>query len=100
MALLDDVKVALRVSASAFDDEIVDLIEASQEDLVLAGVLQSIMDAFIANPDSDKTIKRAVTTYAKAYFGWNNPDAEYFKDAYDMQKTRITLVDAYIKEVV
>jgi len=101
MSLLSDIKVVLRISdaTTAFDTEISDLIEYAQEDLIVAGVLQSIMTLFIATPDTYPLIKRAVTTYVKAEFGWNNPNIDDFRDSYKMQKTRLTLVDAYITEV-
>jgi hypothetical protein len=101
MSLLSDIKVVLRVSDSttAFDTEINDLIAYAQEDLVTAGVLQSIMTLFIATPDAYPLIKRAVITYNKAEFGWNNPNIDDFKDSYKMQKMRLTLVDSYITEV-
>jgi len=102
MSLLTDVKDVLRISTSVanFDTEINDLIDYAQDDLVVAGVLQSKIDAFVANPDSDKIIKSAVKTYVKANFGWNNPDKEDFQNSYDMQKMRMTLTQQYTVEVV
>lgn len=95
MALLDDIKTVLRISPTntAFDSEIEDLIDAAQADLGLSGV-----DPAKVTPDSDALIKRAVTTYVKANFGWDNPDAERLQKAYDMLKAHLTLSIDYLPE--
>lgn len=89
MALLDDAKLALRISSSAFDAEIADLIAAAQQDLILSGV----------DPEKaleiDPLIKRAVITYVKANFGFDNPDADRLQRAYDMLKMHLTLSTEY-----
>lgn len=90
MAMLDDVKVALRVSHTALDGEITDLIAAARQDLVLSGVLPAK-----ANNDSDALIKRAIVTYAKAHFGLDNPDYERLLSAYLQLKTHLTLAGDY-----
>ena len=90
MALLDDVKTALRISDDEFDGEVMDLIDAARNDLIISGV-----SAKKANDDLDPLIKRAVTTYAKAHFGWNNPDAERLTDAYVMLKQHLSLCSEY-----
>ncbi|CAM3876428.1 head-tail connector protein [Cohnella lubricantis] len=91
MALLDDVKLALRISSSAFDSEVTDLIDASRADLKLSGVLAVKADA----EAPDALIKRAVVTYAKANFGFDNPDADRLRDAYNMLKAHLTLSQEY-----
>lgn len=83
MALIDDVKVALRISNTAFDGEINDLILAAKSDLALSGILKV--------DDTDALIKRAILTYCKANFGWNNPDAEKLQKSYDMLKAHLSL---------
>lgn len=95
---LSDVKTVLRISSTAFDTEITQLIEDSQEDLRIAGVLDSKITAFELTPNNDKLLRRAIITYCKAEFGWDNPDRLDFRDAYQMQKLRMTLVDNYIRE--
>ena len=44
MAVLDDVKLALRVTTNAFDSELLDLIVAAQNDLGVAGVTETATD--------------------------------------------------------
>lgn len=58
--MLEKVKMALRLTTSAFDDELADLIEAAQLDLGIAGVIL---------PETETAIvTRAVVTYCKANF--------------------------------
>jgi len=90
MALLDDIKLTLRISNTAFDGEINDLISAAQSDLKLSGVLESKV-----NDDTDPLIKRAIIVYVKANFGWNNPDAERLQHSYNMLKIHLALSQEY-----
>ena len=91
MALLDDVKLALRISpdTTAYDGEVQDLIEAAKADLRLSGVDPAKLD------ELDPLIKRAIVTYCKAHFGFDNPDAERLQRAYDMLKAHLTLSQDY-----
>ncbi|EPR12494.1 head-tail connector protein [Ruminiclostridium papyrosolvens] len=86
MALIDDVKLSLRIKTDAFDDEINPLIEACKIDLKLAGV--NVIE------ETDPLIKRAVILYAKANFGYSE-DSEKYKIAYDMQKNSLALSQKY-----
>lgn len=90
MALIDDVKLALRITNSAFDTEVQDLINAARQDLILSGVSLEK-----ANDDTDPFIKRAIVVYCKANFGYDNPDAERFQRSYEMLKTHLTLSAEY-----
>lgn len=81
MALLDEVKVALRVTSDAFDTEIQGLIEAAKRDLNRVGVDEALTD-------SDPLAKMAVVLFAKSRFGYDNSEASRFEDAY-----RQTVVD-------
>ena len=93
MALIDDVKLALRITNSTFDREVEDLINAARRDLVLSGVLQTK-----ANDENDPLIKRAITVYCKAHFGYDNPEAERFEESYNMLKAHLTLSAEYTEE--
>lgn len=95
MALLDDVKLALRVSSSAFDAEIKDLIEAAKADLKLSGVAEAK-----AEDENDPLIKRAIIVYCKAHFGYDNSEAERFHWSYDMLKAHLTLSQEYTQPPV
>ena len=93
MAILDDVKVALRIAATntAFDGEVDDLIDAAKNDLKLAGITEV--------NDTDALIKRAINTYCKAHYGYDNPDAERFLQSYLMLKMHSTLSTEYTEAV-
>lgn len=95
MPILDDVKTALRISNTAYDSEINDLVAAARADLKLSGILESKV-----NDDTDPLIKRAITVYVKANFGWNNPDSEKLRQSYDMLKAHLVLSQEYTKEAV
>ena len=68
MALLDDVKTALRVTATAYDSEISSLINAAE---------------------LDDICKRAIITYCRVNFG-SPADYERVKAAYDEQKAQLS----------
>ncbi len=89
MAILDDVKAALRITTTdtGIIGEITDLINAAKADLGLSGVL--VVD------DTETLIKRAIITYAKANFGYDNPDAERLQRSYDLLKSHLTLSTDY-----
>jgi hypothetical protein len=87
MALLDDVKLALRISNTSYNSEITDLIEAAKLDLILSGVV---------NDDyTDSLLKRAIVIYCKANFGMSNPDSEKFQKSYDLLKSHLSLAADY-----
>lgn len=91
VALFDDVKTSLRISGNDLDSEIQDLIEAAKTDLNISGVKNLI--------ETDPLIKRAITVYCKANFGWDNPESEKLQLSYDMLKSHLSLCADYNTEV-
>ncbi len=85
--MLNSVKLSLRISNSFFDNEILDLIEAAKLDLGIAGVENL--------ETQDSLIKRAITIYVKAHFGWDNPDAERLERSYVLLKQHLALSGEY-----
>ena len=95
MSLLDDVKVALRVGHDATDSEVEDLIAAAVFDMANKGVSTAWLgtDPFDPSFDVDDIdesklpvmAKRAIVTYAKANYGYDNDDAERLMESYDSQ---------------
>ena len=91
--LLDDVKVALRVGHDATDSEVYDLIGAALFDMANKGVsvawlgtdpLDTSFSAFDIDEDALPVMaKRAIVTYAKAHYGYDNDDAERLSESYD-----------------
>ena len=93
MSLLDDVKVTLRVGHDATDSEVMDLIAAAVFDMANKGVSTKWLGTDPMDPsfcvsdiDADALpvmAKRAIVTYAKANYGYDNDDAELFMKSYD-----------------
>lgn len=93
VSLLDDVKVALRVGHDATDSEIEDLIAGAVFDMANKGVSIAWLgtDPFSASFNSEDIdeaalpvmAKRAIVTYAKANYGYDNDDAERLMKSYD-----------------
>ena len=84
--MLDKVKLALRITTDAFDDELTDLISAARLDLGIAGV--------VVPEEIDALVGRAIITYCRVHFG--SPD-EYdrLKAAYDEQKAQLMVATGY-----
>jgi len=76
-------------SRSDYDAEINDLISAAQDDLRLVGVTDEA--AYNESP----LVKRAILTYVKANFGWNNPDAERLAKSYESIRNGLSLSEEY-----
>jgi hypothetical protein len=87
MAILDDVKLSLRISSTAYNTEITDLVEACKADLSLSGINTT--------DDTDTLIKRCIMSYVKAYYGYNNPDSDRLKEAYESLKRHLALTESY-----
>ena len=89
MAILDDVKTTLRITNTAYDTEITDLINACKADLALVGIVSAKII------DTDALIKQSIITYCKAYFGFDNKDADRFKMAYESIRNHLSLTYEY-----
>jgi hypothetical protein len=87
MALLEQCKIALRLSHSELDTEVQELIDAAKLELQLVGVINF--------KDTDPLIVQAIKTYCKAHFGYSNPEAERFKEAFESLKNHLSLVGEY-----
>ena len=86
MAMIDDVRMALRISTLSFDNELSDLIDAAKLDLGIAGVeVPSTIDAIV---------KKAIITYCKMSFGLPE-DYEKLKASYDEQKAQLSNATNY-----
>lgn len=91
MALIDDIRKSLRVTSNAFDDEVQMLIDAAITDMRRVGVDEAILDED-AEDGYAPLVKQAVTAYAKANFGYDNPEAARFQDTY--QRTVCDLLNS------
>lgn len=81
MSTLDKVKQALRIKTDAYNDELMDLVAAAEQDLGVAGV--------IIPQKSQEIVLRAVITYCKMSFGLPE-DYDRLKKSYDEQKAQLS----------
>lgn len=89
-------KVTLRISHNALDDEITDLIEEARHDLMLSGISSVLAEKEGTETDPiDPLIKRAIKTYVKANFVSDSKEAERFQTAYNLLKNHLTLAGDY-----
>lgn len=90
--LLDDVKLALRISNTAYDSEVADLIEGARMDLIQSGVSSKVA---METDNPDPLIKRAIVLYAKAHFGLDAPDSERYLESYILLKMHLSQAGDY-----
>lgn len=84
--MLEKVKLALRITTTAYDSELTDLIASAQLDLGIAGVVI---------PDTiDALVTKAVITYCKMSFGLPE-DYDRLKASYDEQKAQLQTATGY-----
>lgn len=91
MALLDDVKQALRVNNTALNTEVHDIIDGAKADLELSGV--NIIK------ETDPLIKRAIILYAKSHFGLDNADSDKYMAAFTSLKIHLALSSEYTEVI-
>ena len=84
--MLEKVRLALRITTTAFDSELSDLINAAYADLGIAGVVNT--------ESTDPIIIRAVTTYCRMNFG-EVSDYDRLKASYDEQKAQLSMGSGY-----
>lgn len=84
--MLDKVKMALRITTNAYNDELNDLIAAALLDLGIAGV--------IVPETIDALVTRAVITFCKMSFGLPE-DYDRLKASYDEQKAQLMTASGY-----
>ena len=88
--MLARVKLALRITTNAFDNEITGLISAALMDLGLVG----IEDDLLVTGTTDELIITAVITYVKLHFG-EPSDLDRLKKSYDEQKAQLITATGY-----
>ena len=86
MALIDNCKMAMRVTTTAYDTEIQSYIEAAQLDLGIAGVE--------IPQTADALVEKAILTYVRMSFG-SPSDFDRLKASYDEQKAQMMNATGY-----
>lgn len=84
--MLETVKMALRISTTAYDSELTYLINAAKMDLGIAGVL--------VPDETDDLVQMAIVTYCKMSFGLPE-DYDRLKKSYDEQKAQLQTASGY-----
>ena len=84
--MLEKVKMALRITTTAYDTELSGLINSAKLDLGVAGV--ELL------PTLDELCETAIITYCKMNFGLPE-DADRLKRAYDEQKAQLVTATGY-----
>ena len=84
--MLEKVKMALRISTTAYDSELSYLIDAAKLDLGIAGV--------IVPDEIDAIVTKAIITYCKMSFGLPE-DYDRLKRSYDEQKAQLSNATGY-----
>lgn len=84
--MLSKVKLALRITTNAYDDELNGLIEAAKLDLGIAGV--------IIPTELDAIVSLAIITYCKCHFG-EPGEYDRLKASYDEQKAQLSMCTGY-----
>ena len=95
--ILAKVKLALRIVADDFNQEITDLINAALLDLGIAGIdVNTLITVTTGGNTYNDLLLRAVITYCKANFG-DASDGEYdrLKASYDEQKAQMQMATGY-----
>ena len=85
--MLTAVKLALRISTNAYDNEIQDLIDAAYADLGIVGIDAETME-------NDPLVVQAVKTYVRMSFG-SPSDYDRLKRSYDEQKAQMQTATGY-----
>ena len=80
MALLDEVKLMLRISHDRLDSEISDLIAAAKNDMERAGV-----SAVLVTAATDSLVKLAIKTFVMSKMMDSKEKAEGFQESYAYQ---------------
>ena len=86
MALIDDVKLSLRIKNIAYDSEIQGLIDTCKVDLKVAGVEKV--------EETEPLTAQAIKLYCKANFGYDE-NSEKFTQAYESLKIVMALASDY-----
>lgn len=86
MALIDDIRLSLRIKNNAYDTEIQGLIDACKIDLNIAGV-QKV-------EESEPLTAQAIKLYCKGNFGYDE-NSENFQQAYEGLKIVMGLSSGY-----
>lgn len=84
MALVDDVKLYLRISHNLLDNEIAVVISSARLEMVRAGVDREVANCTSSEAGPLDLVNTAIKTYAKAYYA-EPKDAEKYAESFKYQ---------------
>ena len=82
MALIDDIKLSLRIATTDLDAEVRMLIDAAIYDMGRVGVNPDILPVDADDDAENAFVKTAIAAYCKAHFGYDVMEASRFDDSY------------------
>lgn len=86
--IISAVKMSLRISTSAFDDELSELIDACKSDLTMKGVDKI--------DDNEKLTRQAIKLYCRANFAnGDTKERELYADRYEKLAAAMSLCSFY-----
>lgn len=101
--MLSECKKALRITATEYDVELCDLMDAAAKDLTIAGVVLPGTVAFTVTQSgiqdnstlTDNLCKRAIFSYVDWLFFKNAPNTDQKREIYNIQKTQLMHATGY-----
>lgn len=81
---LDKIKLSLRITTDAFDEELIMLANAAKTDLKVAGIKAGVFEMENLSP----IVEHAIITYVRLNFGQPS-DYNRLKESYDEQKKQL-----------
>lgn len=81
MALLDDMRVRVRVLSDKTDSEIQDMIDAALRNMRRVGIREELLQEETMDP----MVRDAVALYCKANYGFDNSDGDRFWNRFQWQ---------------
>lgn len=84
MALLDDVKLALRISHDLLNNEIQQVITSAQQEMIRAGVMPSVV-SMEAEDTPTELVETAIKTYAMEYYTRDVNEAKRYAESFQYQ---------------
>ena len=100
--MLNECKLALRITATVYDAELCSLMDAAAADLAASGVVLPGTVSFAATQNgmsdtstlTDALSMRAIFTYVRMHFG-SPDDYDRLKESYGAQKVQLMHASAY-----
>ena len=91
MAMLDKVKLALRITHTKLDNDILDNIAAAKEELERAGVPRDL----VTEPEKHPLIARAIKTYCQSMAALDQNQADKYMNSFKYQADNLRKSSLY-----